>query len=85
MKLIIGVLVVAWLVIGAAAAANAATSATDRAVNCKTGADTALTDRGRPAQLRRGQPEGEVQGSAALELSPALAVRPWSGRPGRSP
>ena len=43
MKLIIGLLVVAWLVIGAAAAAQRGYFGDDRAVNCKTGADTALT------------------------------------------
>ena len=43
MKLIIGVLVVAWLVVGAAAAAQRGYFGSDRAVNCKTGADTALT------------------------------------------
>ena len=43
MKLIIGLLVVVWLVIGAAAAAQRGYFGDDRAVNCKTGADTALT------------------------------------------
>lgn len=43
MKLIIGVLVVVWLVVGAAAAAQRGYFGNDRAVNCKTGADTALT------------------------------------------
>ena len=43
MKLIIGLLVVVWLVFGAAAAAQRGYFGDDRAVNCKTGADTALT------------------------------------------
>ena len=43
MKLIIGVLVVAWLVIGAAAAGQRGYFGNDRAVNCKSGADTGLT------------------------------------------
>lgn len=43
MRLFIGVLVVAWLVIGAAAAAQRGYFGSDRAVTCKSGADTALT------------------------------------------
>ena len=43
MKLIIGVLVVVWLVIGAAAAGQRGYFGSDREVNCKTGGDTALT------------------------------------------
>jgi hypothetical protein len=43
MKLIIGALVVIWLVVGAAAAAQRGYFGNDRDVNCKTGADTALT------------------------------------------
>mgnify|MGYP001033394691 CR=1 FL=1 len=43
MKLIIGALVVIWLVIGAAAAGQRGYFGNDRAVNCKTGADTGLT------------------------------------------
>ena len=43
MKLIIGAVIVAWLVIGAAAAGQRGYFGNDRAVNCKTGADTALT------------------------------------------
>ena len=43
MKLIIGALVVVWLVIGAAAAAQRGYFGDDRAVSCKTGADTVLT------------------------------------------
>jgi len=43
MKLIIGVLVVVWLVVGAAAAAQRGYFGSDREVNCKTGGDTALT------------------------------------------
>ena len=43
MKLIIGVLIVVWLVIGAAAAAQRGYFGSDRTVTCKSGADTALT------------------------------------------
>ena len=43
MRLFIGVLVVAWLVIGAAAAAQRGYFGSDRTVTCKSGADTALT------------------------------------------
>ena len=43
MKLIIGLLVVIWLVIGAVAAAQRGYFGDDRAVSCKSGADTALT------------------------------------------
>ena len=43
MKLIIGALVVVWLVIGAAAAAQRGYFGDDQEVSCKTGADTALT------------------------------------------
>ncbi len=40
MKLIIGIVIVAWLVIGVAAAGQRGYFGNDRAVNCKTGADT---------------------------------------------
>ena len=43
MKMIIGALIIAWLVIGAAAAGQRGYFGNDRAVNCKSGADTALT------------------------------------------
>ena len=43
MKLIIGVLVVVWLVIGAVAAGQRGYFGDDREVDCKKGADTALT------------------------------------------
>ncbi len=43
MKLIIGALIVVWLVIGALAAGQRGYFGDDRKVNCKTGADTALT------------------------------------------
>ena len=43
MKLILGALIVIWLVIGGAAAGQRGYFGNDRAVNCKTGADTALT------------------------------------------
>ncbi len=43
MKLIIGAVIVAWLVIGGAAAGQRGYFGNDRAVNCKTGADTGLT------------------------------------------
>jgi hypothetical protein len=43
MKLIIGAVIVAWLVIGAAAAGQRGYFGDDRAVNCKTGVDTLLT------------------------------------------
>jgi hypothetical protein len=43
MKMLIGVVIVAWLVIGAVAAGQRGYFGNDRAVNCKTGADTGLT------------------------------------------
>ena len=43
MKTLIGALVVIWLVIGAAAAAQRGYFGDDRDVNCKTFSDTALT------------------------------------------
>ena len=43
MKLIIGVLVVVWLVVGAAAAAQRGYFGSDKDVDCKSGADTILT------------------------------------------
>jgi len=43
MKMIIGALIVAWLVIGTAAAGQRGHFGDERAVNCKSGADTALT------------------------------------------
>lgn len=43
MKLVIGLVICVWLVIGAAAAAQRGYFGNDRALNCKSGADTALT------------------------------------------
>ena len=43
MKLLIGMVVVAWLVIGGFAAGQRGYFGNDRAVNCKSGADTGLT------------------------------------------
>jgi len=43
MKVIIGALIVVWLVIGAVAAGQRGYFGDDREVNCKEGADTALT------------------------------------------
>ena len=43
MKLIIGVVIAGWLVLGAAAAGQRGYFGNDRAVNCKSGADTSLT------------------------------------------
>ena len=43
MKLIIGTVIVAWLVIGAAAAGQRGYFGNDRAISCKTGADIGLT------------------------------------------
>ena len=43
MKIFIGVLVVLWLALGAVAAAQRDYFGSDRALNCRTGADTALT------------------------------------------
>jgi hypothetical protein len=43
MKLIIGILIVAWIVIGSAAAGQRGYFGDNRAVNCKTGADLGLT------------------------------------------
>lgn len=43
MKSIIGILVIAWLVIGAFAAFQRGYFGDDRDVNCKTAGDTALT------------------------------------------
>ena len=43
MKMIIGIVIIAWLVIGAAAAGQRGYYGDDRAVNCKTGASTGLT------------------------------------------
>ena len=43
MKLVIGAVIIVWLVIGAAAAGQRGYFSNDRAVNCKTGADTGLT------------------------------------------
>ncbi|WP_028652974.1 hypothetical protein [Nocardioides halotolerans] len=43
MKMLIGVLVAVWLVIGGAAAGQRGYFGNDRAVDCKTGADTGLT------------------------------------------
>lgn len=43
MKLLVGILVVVWLVIGALAAAQRGYFGDDRAVTCKTAGDTALT------------------------------------------
>jgi hypothetical protein len=43
MRLAIGVVLAAWLVFGAAAAGQRGYFGNDRAVNCKTNADTGLT------------------------------------------
>jgi len=43
MKMVIGAVIIVWLVIGAAAAGQRGYFGSDRAVNCKTGADTGLT------------------------------------------
>jgi hypothetical protein len=43
MKILIGVVIAVWLVIGATAAGQRGYFGDDRAVNCKTGADTGLT------------------------------------------
>ena len=43
MKLVIGAVIVAWLVIGTAAAGQRGYFGNDRAVDCKSGASTALT------------------------------------------
>jgi hypothetical protein len=43
MKIIIGAMIVAWLVIGAAAAGQRGYFGDHRSVNCKSGADTGLT------------------------------------------
>jgi hypothetical protein len=43
MKLVIGVVIIAWLVIGASAAGQRGYFGNDRAVTCKTSADTGLT------------------------------------------
>ncbi len=43
MKMLVGVVIIVWLIIGAAAAGQRGYFGSDRAVNCKTGADTALT------------------------------------------
>ena len=43
MRLVIGIVIVGWLVLGGAAAGQRGYFGNDRAVNCKTGADTALT------------------------------------------
>jgi hypothetical protein len=43
MRLVLGVVIAAWLVLGAGAAGQRGYFGNDRAVNCKTGADTGLT------------------------------------------
>jgi hypothetical protein len=43
MRLVIGIVIVAWLVIGAAAAGQRGYFGNDGEVSCKSGADTALT------------------------------------------
>jgi len=43
MKMIIGVVIIAWLAIGVAAAGQRGYFGNDRAVNCKTSASTGLT------------------------------------------
>ncbi len=43
MKLIVGIIITAWLVIGVAASLQRGYFGNDRAVSCKTGADTGLT------------------------------------------
>jgi hypothetical protein len=43
MKLIVGLVICIWLVIGTAAAAQRGYFGNDRALNCKTASDTALT------------------------------------------
>ena len=43
MKMLIGVVIVAWLVVGSAAAGQRGYFGNDRAMDCNTGADTGLT------------------------------------------
>jgi hypothetical protein len=43
MKLIIGIVITAWLVLGIAASLQRGYLSNDQAVSCKTGADTGLT------------------------------------------
>jgi len=43
MKMVIGAVILIWLFIGGVAAAQRGYFGDDRAVNCKTGADTSLT------------------------------------------
>ena len=43
MKLIIGIVITAWLVLGIAASLQRGYFGNDQAVSCKTGADTGLT------------------------------------------
>ena len=66
---ILGVIVIIWLVIGAIAAGQRHYYSKDAATSCASASTIVVTIVGRPAELPRDQPEGQVPASAAEQVA----------------
>ena len=71
---ILGVLVIIWLVIGAIAAGQRHYFSKDAATSCASASTIVVTIVGRPAELLRGQPEGQLQAPRSRASSRELSA-----------